>query len=32
MDQGQVAEVGHAQQMLTDPSTDRLKQFLSMVL
>jgi polar amino acid transport system ATP-binding protein len=32
MDQGRVAEVGHAQQMLTDPSTDRLKQFLSMVL
>jgi polar amino acid transport system ATP-binding protein len=32
MDQGRVAEVGHAQQMLSDPSTDRLRQFLSMVL
>ena len=32
MDRGQVAEVGPAQQILTDPQTERLKQFLSMVL
>jgi polar amino acid transport system ATP-binding protein len=32
MDQGRVAEVGPSQQMLTEPGTERLKQFLSMVL
>jgi ABC-type polar amino acid transport system ATPase subunit len=32
MDQGKVAEVGPAEQTLTDPTTERLKQFLSMVL
>jgi ABC-type polar amino acid transport system ATPase subunit len=32
MDQGQVAEVGPAEQTLTQPRSERLKQFLSMVL
>jgi ABC-type polar amino acid transport system ATPase subunit len=32
MDQGQVAEVGPAEQTLTQPRSERLQQFLSMVL
>jgi ABC-type polar amino acid transport system ATPase subunit len=32
MDQGRVAEVGPARQTLTEPRTERLRQFLSMVL
>jgi ABC-type polar amino acid transport system ATPase subunit len=32
MDRGQVAEVGPARPTLNDPQTERLKQFLSMVL
>jgi ABC-type polar amino acid transport system ATPase subunit len=32
MDQGQVAEVGPARQTLAEPRTERLRQFLSMVL
>jgi ABC-type polar amino acid transport system ATPase subunit len=32
MDRGQVAEIGPAEQTLSDPRSERLKQFLSMVL